>query len=126
MSCARLRMKKTALRSNPEKTLAWINRSRKPLPKTGKRTQQWEKVRRNLKPKFERAGITSCELRWPGCWKDNALGFAHAKHRRNLGPGELSIVILVCNICHDLLDKLPDEDTEHIVMKTISERKIQP
>lgn len=100
---------------------------RKPMKRRGKKTEAWEKVRRAIKPKFEKAGITECELKLVrGCWIDNGLGFAHAKKRRNLGAGELSKVILACNLCHDIIEALPEEEMTRIVMVTISKRKIQP
>ena len=77
---------------------------RSPLKRLGKKGLAWEKVRRELKVKFQRAGITTCEIRGHGCWYDNGLGFAHAKKRRNLGPGELSVVALACCVCHDRID----------------------
>lgn len=99
---------------------------RKPMKRRGKKTEAWEKVRRALKPRFEKVGITQCEIRIAGCWMDNGLGFAHAKKRRNLGPGELSIVALSCNHCHDIIEALPEEDMGRIVMQKIKERKSQP
>jgi hypothetical protein len=118
-------MKQTALKSNPEKTRAWQQRSRKPLPK-GKKTSEWEKVRRNLKPRFERAGITRCELAYALCMHDNYLGFAHAKKRRNLGPGELSVVILACQNCHGDIECMEEPMMQQIVMQTIERRERQP
>ncbi len=84
-------------------------------------------MRRNLKPKFEKAGITTCELRiHPGCMRDNWLGFAHKRKRRNLGPGELSEVIIACNPCHDAIEALPEGEMARIVTATITERVVQP
>jgi len=96
------------------------------MKKAGKRTKDWERVRRNLKPKFERVGITTCELRYEGCWSDNGLGFAHTKKRANLGPGELSVVALLCNSCHDKIEILPEEEMTKVVLATIAARKQQP
>lgn len=92
----------------------------------GKKTDEWNKVRRILKIQFAKVGITTCELTWDGCYKDNLLGFAHAKKRRNLEPEELKIAILVCNCCHDKLDTRPHVETEKIVMTTIRKRTRQP
>lgn len=79
-------------------------------------------MRRRLKPEFERSGITTCELGYEGCFRDNYLGFAHTKKRRNLGPGELSIVILACNHCHDKIEILPEPEMTKIVLTIIAER----
>lgn len=92
--------------------------------KRGKRMLAWESERTRLKKKFDRWGITSCELRYPGgCWGDNGLGFAHAKKRRFLKPEELGIVILACNRCHDILESLPHELMEVEVMQVIRSRE---
>ena len=73
--------------------------------------------------RFQRAGITTCEIRGYGCWYDNGLGFAHAKKRRNLGPGELSVVALACCVCHDRIEILPEQEMAAIVMRVIDSRK---
>lgn len=93
------------------------------LKRLGKKGLAWEKVRRELKVRFERAGITSCEARGYGCWNDSGLGFAHKKKRRNLGPGELSEVALLCNICHDRIELLPEIEMAAIVTQIIDSRK---
>jgi hypothetical protein len=97
---------------------------RTPLKKLGKKGLAWEKCRRELKVKFQRAGITTCEIGelYPGCWIDNGLGFAHARKRRNLKPGELSVVILACNSCHDNLELLPESEMAKIVLDIIARR----
>lgn len=95
---------------------------RSPIKRLGKRGLAWEKCRRELKVKFQRAGITSCEARGFGCWRDSGLGFAHKKKRRNLGPGELSEVALLCNICHDRIELLPEQEMTAIVTQIIDSR----
>lgn len=54
------------------------------LRRVGKKTAEWDRVRAKLKPRFARAGIVRCEVMLPGCWRDNGLGFAHSKKRRNV------------------------------------------
>ena len=93
------------------------------LKKQGKKGDAWEKVRRALKPKFERAGIVRCELNFPQCMRDNFLGFAHAKKRRHLGPGELGIVIVACQHCHADIESRPESEMECIVLATIAARE---
>ena len=90
------------------------------------KTAVWESHRRKLKPRFLAAGITCCELRYEGCWVDNALGFAHAKKRRNLRPEEQQVVILACTVCHQVIERKPEPDMERIVMRTIRNRRFQP
>jgi len=75
--------------------------------KPGKKTKEWEKVRKTeLIPQFESWGITSCEIHLEGvCWNSNALGFAHTKKRRDIKtPEDLREVVLACNPCHDIIE----------------------
>jgi hypothetical protein len=96
---------------------------RRRLRRAGNKTIAWEKERAKLKVRFEAMRITECELGYPECWKDNALGFAHAKKRRFLKPHELSEVILCCNPCHDKLESLPHDIMAQIVREIIAKRK---
>lgn len=74
-------------------------------------TKQWEKERRKLKVEFEEKGITTCELRFNGCWRDNALSFAH-RHKRDWYKtrgkehllGDFREVILACIPCHNKIE----------------------
>jgi len=111
-----------------------------PVPKPQKREKRHpkrinpigKKGRDNLdnvaqrKIEFERVGITECEARLAPCWRNNALGFAHAKKRRKLTKEELKKVILICNPCHSIIEVLPAEDMEAFVDKVIANRKVQP
>lgn len=99
---------------------------RKPLNRKGKKTLEWERVRRELKARFLAAGITTCELRLPGCWRDNALGFAHSKKRREIVGDEIYEVILACNNCHDQVEIKPHEEMRNIILATIQKRRKQP
>ena len=89
----------------------------------GKKTLKWMRVRAKLKRKFDAAGITACELGYPGCWKDESLGFAHGKKRRKLIGDELeTLVVLACNSCHDRIERLPAPAMMVIVESVIAER----
>lgn len=96
---------------------------RTPLKKMGKKGLEWVRVRNELKKRFVRAGITRCELKFMGCWGDNALGFAHLKKRRNLIGNEIYEVVLACNPCHDRVEVLPEEEMKKILSETIKNRK---
>jgi hypothetical protein len=107
------RMKRTQMKPRRKKICLWV----------GKKTREWMRVRAGLKRKFAAAGITSCELGYPGCWKDEALGFAHGRKRRKLEAGELeSLTILVCNPCHDRIETMSPEGMLSIVQSVIAER----
>jgi hypothetical protein len=84
--------------TKPEKT-------RKRLKARGKKVDAWEQTRKELVERFERAGITHCELQWNGCFKNNFLSFAHSKKRRYIkSQEELEEVLLCCTPCHDRLE----------------------
>ena len=83
----------------------------------------WLKVRRELSTEFKAAGITSCELKYEGCWGEKALGWAHGRKRRHLKDGELkSLVVLSCNPCHDRIEYLKPEEMLAIVESIIAQR----
>jgi len=77
--------------------------------KKGKKTLEWEQIRKKLKVEFEKRDITSCELRLAGCWINNALSFAHIDKRRFLSADQLRIVVLACVPCHSLIEAWPRE-----------------
>lgn len=101
----------------------------KPAPRVRKRRSlrskptEWDRIRAALKPLFEVAGITSCEFRYRGCWKDNALGFAHDAKRRK--QPNLRYVALSCNPCHDLLEVMGPEKMKAEVDRVINAREKQ-
>jgi hypothetical protein len=92
-------------------------------PWIGKKTRAWRNCVVRLKKKFERMGITSCELQYEGCWGDHSLGFAHGRKRRWLREDELeSLVILACNYCHDVIERKSPEEMLAVVQETIHKR----
>ena len=76
---------------------------------TMNKTANWSKQRAKLKKIYEAKGITSCELGFEGCWRDNALSFAH-RHKRyfySTDPellGEFEQTLLTCNSCHGQIE----------------------
>ena len=99
---------------------------RKALPKAGKKVRAWDEIRtKELKPAFKRAGVVECELRWHKCTKDNFLGFAHSRRRRNIEtPEQMREVCLACVNCHTDLDTRPHAETEAIVRSIIAARRV--
>jgi len=62
-----------------------------------------------LKRLYEDKGITTCEIRLPGCENNWALGFAHRHKRRwYLGKEKLlsdfNQTVLACVMCHDKIE----------------------
>lgn len=94
----------------------------KPTRTKKSKMKEWEDARKELKIEFEAKGITSCELGLPGCMRDNFLTFAHAKKRRKLEDGELKVVALLCQNCHNEIEYLPAAKMEAIVMNIINNR----
>lgn len=71
--------------------------------------KQWNKDRAKLKVEYEERGITTCEIRLPGCAVNNFLSFAHRNKRvfYNTHPellGDFSETLLSCIPCHQKLE----------------------
>jgi hypothetical protein len=92
----------------------------------GRRGLEWQKVLRQIKPKFEALGITFCEYHGASCRHNWCLTFAHARKRRHLLPGELKIAALVCAPYHNEIEALPPREMHRIVMEIIMKRETQP
>lgn len=97
--------------------------SKKPMRHLGKKGLTWATVRRDLKQRFEWAGITTCELRMKGCWFHEGLTFCHSKKRRKMVNLDIWRVCLGCISCHQILDeKMSHEDMESTVEAIIEKR----
>lgn len=94
-----------------------------PKLKAGPRTKEWDRVRAILKVEFEAMGITSCELNYSGCKRDDWLSFAHGLKRRHLQGDQLkTLTILSCTPCHDVIERLPEAEMCAIVESVIENR----
>lgn len=74
------------------------------INRNGRKTDDWHKVWRWLKPRLERAGRTKCEF-WfipHECW--GPLDPAHSKKRRNMQGDDIYAVGMACRRSHDILD----------------------
>jgi len=87
-----------------------------------KKKSRWDETRPNVKPLFEAAGFTYCELRLPGCNEAIGTGFAHTKKQRHLTDKELSIVAFLCNNCHNRIEGKPE--MEDIILSIRRRNKI--
>lgn len=89
---------------------------------------QWEAMKRKLKPAFERAGITSCEVKLPDfCAGSYFLTWAHAVKRRFITtPEQLAEVCLSCAQCHIQIEAMSHAEMERIVREAIANREPQP
>lgn len=98
---------------------------RTPLRRVGKKNW-WIPLRAKAKVAFERAGVTTCEVQRPGCWRDNGLGWAHSLKRRHITTEEQRReVVLSCNACHDSIEILPEDVMYRIVREIILRRTVQ-
>lgn len=81
--------------------------------KVGKKVKAWNKDRAKLKLIYQEKGIITCELRFEGCWHNNALGFVH-RHKRSWywsRPellGTFDQTLLGCNPCHGVIEHDPE------------------
>ena len=92
---------------------------RKGLSAVGKKGSEWVQVRARLKKEFGWAGIQTCEMRFSGCWFNDALGFAHCRKRRHLTEFEIWHVALSCNVCHDKLELMQPEEMPTFLLNMV-------
>jgi uncharacterized protein YpbB len=97
----------------------------KKVPQEGKKVKQWTDIRGELKKSFAKAGITSCEVRFVGCWRDNALTFAHLDKRRRLTKDDLYKVVLACIPCHTVVEAWNHEDMGKYLQLIIDKRNVK-
>jgi hypothetical protein len=80
---------------------------------------RWEAARRQLKVKFERTGVTRCEV----CNAAFPLGFAHRLKRRLITTDdELMTVALLCNPCHERIEFSGHEQMFRRINEIIEQR----
>ncbi len=95
------------------------------MNRRGKKVQAWDRARLTLKRKFAAAGIITCELRYAGCWFDNALSMAHSKKRRHIEGDEIYEVALLCVPCHQVAERLPESEMTDLIRKIIAARRVK-
>lgn len=103
--------------------------------------EEWDRIRSELKERFARVGIISCELKYDCCVRSYNFGhkwsFAHslkrdqiisAKFNPKLREIQLREVIYACQECHAVIEKLGNKHNEmyDIVVAVIQKRKKQP
>lgn len=86
------------------------------MKRRGRKTLEWERVRRDLKREFSAAGITRCE----SCGSSFGLTFAHRLKRRFITtPEELRCAALLCHTCHEGVENTKHEQMFRMVTKII-------
>lgn len=96
---------------------------RKPINKIGPKGQQWINVRKDIKKRFEWAGITVCEFRFEGCWFNDGLALAHCKKRRKIEGLEIWHCALACNHCHQTLDERMTHEEMHAAVHVVINKR---
>jgi hypothetical protein len=97
------------------------------MNRIGKKTQEWNTVRRNLKQRFSIANITSCEVRLPQCWGSYCLYFSHTKRRADIKTQEeLERVVLACAACATAAHGMGKVGEEKFLEEIIAKREVQP
>lgn len=86
------------------------------------KVKEWTKLRREIKPVFEKAGIVTCE----NCGGSFALGFAHRVKRRFLTTDEEKrTVALLCQPCHERIEFSGHEEMFRSITEIIERRNEQ-
>ena len=93
--------------------------------KAGGKVDVWRRVWATIKPAFEAAGITRCEVRKQGCTGASFLTPAHSKKRRNIIGLEIAEVCLACVPCHAKLELMKEADMTAAIRDIIN-RRAQP
>jgi hypothetical protein len=101
--------------------LAAAKRGRSRLRVNGRRTNDWLKAWRFLKPELEARGRTGCEFGFipHDCW--GRIDPCHSKKRRMMEGNDIYILALGCAQAHRILD----EAMSHAEMETAVLRAIQ-
>lgn len=91
------------------------------------KVQEWSKIKKIQEKAFEKAEITSCELKLTMCKPKSFLAFAHGKKRKELSGNELAnLIVLACQPCHEHIEyNIPKNQMLQVVEDTIRARKIK-
>lgn len=95
----------------------------KPIKQIGKKGKLNLDANIQMKKDFEALGITECEVKLKGCWKSNALTFAHLDKRRYLKKEDLTTGVLACTPCHIEIEKYSREKMKAFLEDIIKNRK---
>jgi hypothetical protein len=95
-------------------------RGRCRLNANGRRTNDWRKVWRFLKPRLEAAGRTKCEFDFIPHKCCAILDPAHSKKRREMKGNDIYAVAIACRNAHNVLDyEMTHSDMEQAVLRAI-------
>jgi hypothetical protein len=95
-------------------------KTRRPMNKVGRRTADWRRAWRWLKPRLEAAGRTRCEFDFIPHECSQIIDPAHSKKRRLMNGADIYSVSLACRNVHQILDeRMSHEEMEAAVMRAI-------
>ena len=107
-------MKRATMKRTP------MRRARKPMKKVGRRTRDWRKAWRFLKPELEKRGRTGCEFTFIPHECFGPLDPAHSKKRNKMKGNDIYAVAMGCRAVHNFLDLMcSHEQMELFVMHAI-------
>lgn len=146
-------MKRTPLKRKPYQLKRTPIKQKRSTPRQSKglfdhlkkqtKTVEWTEIRAELKERFLRAGITSCELKLKNCTGAANFGFtwsfAHSLKRNQISSEpeqrakEIRSVVYACGTCHYAIEQIGNKDRDDgkpkmsdIVRSVISRRVTQP
>jgi hypothetical protein len=105
---------RTTLKRSPMK------RGNRPINKAGRRTNDWRKAWRFLKPELEKRGRTGCEFNFIPhvCW--GPLDPAHSKKRNKMKSNDIYMIAMACRMIHNFMDyECTHEQMELFVLHAI-------
>src|ERR1044071_4639888 len=99
------------------------------MGRAGRRTNDWRKAWRFLKPRFEARGRTHCEFHFIPHECGGGVDPAHSKKRNKMRGTDIYAVAIACRRAHDILDgviphpvlarRLNHEEMEQAVLQAI-------
>jgi hypothetical protein len=89
------------------------------------RTRERSKWRRELSAYWQQNPITTCEVRFKGCWGTYGLAPAHSRKRRKIeSKDQYFEVVAACLYCHRKLDEQMSQDEMEATVKQIIANRI--
>lgn len=90
------------------------------MNKAGRRTNDWRRAWRWLKPRLEAAGRVRCEFNFIPHQCEGFLTPAHSKKRRLMQGPDIYHVAICCSSFHRVLDeRMSHSEMEETVMRAI-------
>jgi len=114
-------MKRTGFLKRTSINRGSYNWKRTPVNKNGRRTNDWRRAWRFLKPRLEAAGRTRCEFDFLEHECGGPLDPVHSKKRRLMEGDDIYTVAIGCRRAHQILDEQrTHEEMESLVLRAIN------